>query len=585
MRGGAIGRRLWSPAGATAGACAAALGCVIAAVVPTHVEQSPTRDEFTHLTRGVAALSTGDTRLSVNHPPLANMVAALPAVIDGPVAAIAGLEGWDTSDVIAVTRAYAAADYARVRGQWLAGRAMMLVFPALLIVGLAVFVHRRVGAWAAAGTALLLATHPTLLAHATLTTTDVPVVTFMVLATCALARTLATPSATTGSGWRPLAALTLATGLAAASKFSGAYMAVVAVAALGVFAARGRGRYVGAPARRLGRWAVDAAALGVGVVLCIDAAYLFDRTGWTVGAVIDEPMPAVIRVDDLSPGYLGRATVLGSLPRWLPVPLPYTYVFGAEMLRRQTQEGRGTWFLGKITDDAGPRYFPMLLVLKSPLAFVIAFAGGLLLVIGRRRGLRGAGDVAVIGAVGGLFLAAAMTSRMTIGVRHVLVCLPVMAVIAGAGIEVLARTRGRWVAGLALAAAVVPSAVATLATRPDFLGYFNALTGDDAAERHISVIGEDWGQDTRALGRLALARGWQPLYYYPPGHTSIPELELIGVDVRSMHHCQPPRTGGWVAVHDGTAIALKVCRFWLRREPTLWLNNHVRIYELPPPGG
>ena len=41
----------------------------------------PTVDEPNHLTRGVALWQTGDPRLSFAHPPLANALTAIPAML------------------------------------------------------------------------------------------------------------------------------------------------------------------------------------------------------------------------------------------------------------------------------------------------------------------------------------------------------------------------------------------------------------------------------------------------------------------------------------------------------------------------
>ena len=43
------------------------------------IQKSPTMDEQNHIARGVAYLGTGDPRLSVEHPPLVNVLSALPA--------------------------------------------------------------------------------------------------------------------------------------------------------------------------------------------------------------------------------------------------------------------------------------------------------------------------------------------------------------------------------------------------------------------------------------------------------------------------------------------------------------------------
>ena len=47
------------------------------------LQKSATRDEGVHLARGVAILKTGDFRLSIHHPPLMNMLSALPVLLSG----------------------------------------------------------------------------------------------------------------------------------------------------------------------------------------------------------------------------------------------------------------------------------------------------------------------------------------------------------------------------------------------------------------------------------------------------------------------------------------------------------------------
>ena len=43
------------------------------------VQKSPTMDEQNHIARGAAYLGAGDPRLSIEHPPLVNILSALPA--------------------------------------------------------------------------------------------------------------------------------------------------------------------------------------------------------------------------------------------------------------------------------------------------------------------------------------------------------------------------------------------------------------------------------------------------------------------------------------------------------------------------
>ena len=76
--------------------------------------RSPTIDEPLHLIRGLAVWSAGDTRLSFAHPPLANALAALPALGD-PDVDVEELGGWERANLRAVAEAHFHADYGAAR--------------------------------------------------------------------------------------------------------------------------------------------------------------------------------------------------------------------------------------------------------------------------------------------------------------------------------------------------------------------------------------------------------------------------------------------------------------------------------------
>jgi len=55
------------------------LALAFALALTSAVQKSPTMDEQNHIARGAAYLGTGDPRLSIEHPPLVNVLSALPA--------------------------------------------------------------------------------------------------------------------------------------------------------------------------------------------------------------------------------------------------------------------------------------------------------------------------------------------------------------------------------------------------------------------------------------------------------------------------------------------------------------------------
>jgi hypothetical protein len=118
------------------------------------------------------------------------------------------------------------------------------------------------------------------------------------------------------------------------------------------------------------------------------------------------------------------------------------------------------------------------------------------------------------------------------------------------------------------------------AASAELLGDFNILAGDAEARRHVSVVGEDWGQDVAALGRLARERGIDRVHFVGIGHTGRHELARLGITPEK-YGCRRPEKARWLAVHDSKFVRQTKCYNWLPAEPRIWVKNHIRVYELP----
>src|SRR5512136_2857976 len=140
------------------------------------VTASTTFDEGPHLAVGYATLSTGDFRLQPVHihPPLANMLAAAPLLLDPSLPDPRAISGWSIASLSMVTDTIIW-QHRPPDGLALAGR-LPIIFLAIL---LGAFVYR----WAAdlagvkAGLAALFlyVLDPNIVAHAQVITTDIGV--------------------------------------------------------------------------------------------------------------------------------------------------------------------------------------------------------------------------------------------------------------------------------------------------------------------------------------------------------------------------------------------------------------------------
>lgn len=186
--------------------------------------KSMTTDEYPHITAGYSYWKTGSFRLNPEHPPLAKLISA---------AGLLGLDPefdptWpqfqdaltDKGAQFGVAKQFfyespANAQPDRHREILFAARAPMVFVGALLVVYMFLLARLLFGNAAGVLAAVLTAFAPTILAHARLVTTDVPLTAFWVGATYHMIRYLR------DSRWRQLVLCGLLSGCALAAKFSG----------------------------------------------------------------------------------------------------------------------------------------------------------------------------------------------------------------------------------------------------------------------------------------------------------------------------------------------------------------------------
>ena len=135
---------------------------------------------------------------------------------------------------------------------------------------------------------------------------------------------------------------------------------------------------------------------------------------------------------------------------------------------------------------------------KTPLAFLALIAFGIVLAVRRAAVLRAlVGPLAFAGGV----LAVGMSSRINIGLRHILPIYLALSIIGAAAVVHLmaqARQSRRHLAVVSLL--VLWFAGSSLLIHPDYLAYFNELAGDEPWK--ILVDSDlDWGQDIKRLGK------------------------------------------------------------------------------------
>jgi hypothetical protein len=370
-------------------------------------------------------------------------------------------------------------------------RSGVLPFLVLLVVLTWAAARRLFGDGAGLVAAAAVSTLPPVLGHAGLATTDVAATAMYLLAFLALARWLDAPSA-------PRAALFgLAFGLAFATKTS--VLTLVPAAAL-ILVHRRLAVGPSAPRPRAAL-AAEAALAAVGAGLAIWAVYRFS---FGRPDEIGDPATIARLVDRCAAGSVGRS-LWRSL---LHVPMPAPQVAdGLLVLCAFNAPGMSaSYLLGRITQDGFPLFFPVALLVKSPLPFIALAVWGLRAVLRDAAGGPDRQRRLVPALVALTIFVSVLPSRINIGVRHVLPIYPLMAVYVGPGLVALWRARRpRLGRALAVALAAWQLAIPFLAT-PDYLPWFNALAG-----RHPEDVlldsDLDWGQDLFRLEKVLAERG------------------------------------------------------------------------------
>jgi hypothetical protein len=577
---------------------------------------SHTWDEPEHLAAGVELLDRGRYDYDTEHPPIARALMAL-----GPWLAGAHSYGTPPPDGNGTQEGiHILYDSGHYQLYLTLARLGVLPFLAVLLFSTWLWA-RRLGT--SAGEALLavamVAAVPAVLGHAALATLDSAMAATTLLALWALQRWIAQ------GGWREAVVLGITVGIAVGTKFSAIPFIVLAVPALALVhgllgrmpaaaaaetaaEASSSAGAAGAPPARQGRvWLGPLAARRLGglavaalvAVIPIAIAYglrsaPYPRVFWR----FDRAISYLVHEHDLS-GSMGALIAHMALPQ----PL-MDFIEGIVALKAHNDTGHSSFLLGQHRDYGWWYFYIVALVVKTPIPLLIAGPVGLVLKawqgIRERNSWHTAPLVLFVTTLG----FASWFSHINIGIRHVLLLYPFLALGGAYAVMELWRRGSQALGPVArsasltqlwaclkreprrapalgaclLAAGLAAWQLSTLWTaHPDYLPYFNEAV---AHPEQILVDSDlDWGQDLRRLEwRLAdlkvhsLNLAWigtadltrEPL----PPYTMLPPGKQVS---------------GWVAI---TALAREHQTkgySWLNAyKPIERIGRTIDLYYIPP---
>jgi 4-amino-4-deoxy-L-arabinose transferase-like glycosyltransferase len=559
--------RLASPGSRIALALLIVVACLCAA--STWRVYSNTWDEPEHLAAGIELLDRGRYEYDTEHPPIARALMAL-----GPYLAGAHSFGTPPPDGVqeGVDILYSDGHYDLYLTL---ARLGTLPFLAALLLAVWLWARRLSASEGEALLAvLLLATVPPILGHAALATLDLAAAATVLLALYALQCWLENPR------WRNAVFFGLTAGLAVGSKFS-----AIPFLVLGFFVLAGAHwvlsrRGPPAPPGTLGTRALGFALILVACAVPLFFAYdLRTSNATTLPYRFDLAVKLLLQEHGLSHQ---AGVLLGHL--WLPFWLKGV-IEGIVAIKAHNDTGHLSFLLGQLRITGWWYFYLVALAAKTPLPLLATGPVGMALLAREGWQARDGWRLAPALLFFTVLVFASLYSHINIGIRHVLVLYPFMA-LGGAHAVALAwaslrrmTVRPLAIVGSAFLVGIVGWQVSSLWTAyPDYLPYFNEAVAHP--ERVLVDSDLDWGQDLRRLERRAAEMKIPKLNLAYRGTADLARERLPPFVV------MPPwkQVTGWVAisalakVHDPKGYA------WLDEyKPVEEVGKTIELYYIPQP--
>jgi hypothetical protein len=245
------------------------------------------------------------------------------------------------------------------------------------------------------------------------------------------------------------------------------------------------------------------------------------------------------------------------------MPVPDIYVSGFDRQLVESRAGRTpTYLFGRVRDDSPWYYFPVALLAKWPLGFLLALGLRAVGMARARPARRRLADDAFVLVPAAIYLGVGMfVANLCIGVRYVLPILPFLCVWCGGLLD--RRVRGSAAAGArhpgrarTLIAAGVAALVAieTALAAPWYLAFFNrAAGGPGGGDRIVNDSNVDWGQGLIALRDELRRRGIGRIHLAYHGTV---DPAVYGLDYVPYLGGQPGPESDWLAVSSYYYVGL-----------------------------
>ncbi len=557
------------------GAAAAMLALMAVLMFTSAWDDTPTSDDNVSIASGYSYLRKAEYRLEPQNPPLIKDLSALPLLfmwLHEPW----NQKGWgkalgDENDPDPLGREFLFNSGNNADAILYAAKAPLILLTVAFGGVLFWWTRKEFGSFVALLTIFLYTFSPTFLAHGRSITTDVGSTAGFFIGTIALLRFLKDPS------WKNVVLAGLAMGFAFLTKFS--TIALVPIALIlavlwvlvhakpsprSVFRRRKlsngisvivfRARPVSVVCGLLAHYVARTVCIIAIAYIVIYPVYLLHVWNYAPELQLAEARIHRVRYD-----LHGTARDLVLWASDKPVVRPWAeYFLGLLVALKASRWGQPLFFLGKVHANGLRLYFPMVYLIKEPLAMHVLTVLALLFALSRiRRPIfqrawlaKHFTELAFLFVLG-IYWAALIRSHMNIGVRHLLPAFPLTYVLVANQIALFYRSASErpiaaWVFRLVLGALLAWQAISVVRVYPAYLAYFNEIAGGpDGGWRYVNDSNLDWGQDFKRLSKFVEQRGISSIHADLFGPAD-PAYYLKQRYQGPVGCAQPPK--GWVAV-------------------------------------
>jgi hypothetical protein len=485
-------------------------------------------DETAHIAAGYSYLTQKDYRLNPEHPPIIKDLAALPLLFlnlnfpkNDPSWVQAEPPQWWTQFDFGSAFLYKAGNDPDRILFW--GRLPMILF--LLFFGWFVFYFAKklFGGKTALLSLFFFSFSPTLLAHGRFITTDAGAAFGALFATYFWLKFLKNPNLKNSA----FAALTF--GIAMVIKFSMItlipFFGLITIIYAWFFSDR-------KPLINILKYAGKAVLVGIaGLVLIVWPIYFYHTFNYPLGQQVRDTQYQLSTT--AAPKIADKITV------WLagnPVLRPFgQFALGILLAVNRTTTGNTTFFLGEVSAASWKTYFPVVYLIKVPLAFHILTLIALLYAVwlvkkpfwqnawSRLRDCvkNHFPEFAMVIFIA-LYWATSIFAKLNIGVRHILPVFPFTFILVAYVLSLMLKPPYLKIKRAILGAFLLWQAISVVSIFPHFLAYFNELAGGpDNGYLYVVDSNLDWGQDLKRLNTWLDDNGVNKIYldYFGGGDT------------------------------------------------------------------